>query len=378
LFLHTYGAPSEDRTNLSQSQRGKEFPRSRSDDQYCRSTTISARNQSGETQRCAISSNTTLPPPPPPTRNYREVGDSATARQLSATNHLNTNTSDNNIPNLTSRGIGQANDVNASTDTHVAKSDNPFVELMDSREIRNFKAVDPPGTNIDEAANRPTFHNPSQNQAALSTPAMSTAGHENYSSRSMLQESQPVDSFDSDNAIVDEIVELYSTSTSSISADERAFEYSSLRKSASIDSAQAVKDSRLPILPPRPLERAASPGALSRSSFDSMNYDDHHEEGLHGRQSTPLEMGAPRRNFLLPSPAVYSRQLSSPLRDSLIHAMSPMLSEDTDDGDSASYASSQNKRQNGEPGASFKGCSFLCDGLDLAKLQENLQGWCRF
>lgn len=77
---------------------------------------------------------------------------------------------------------------------------------------------------------------------------------------------------------------------------------------------------------------------------------------------------------MVASPSVYSRELPSPLRDSLIHAMSPMLSGDTD-GDDSDASSDEGQTRDGDWTA-HQACPLLCAGLDFVTIQEQLGCFC--
>ena len=119
-------------------------------------------------------------------------------------------------------------------------------------------------------------------------------------------------------------------------------------KTDSSDTNIAVKGPDMPILPPRSFDEYSEeyPGTtMKRGSFDSISFvtDPDSTDGRTALyteyvESTVFSFDRKQKDPNLP---VYRRNLPSPLRDSLIHSMSPLVSEETlDEASSRSEVSS--------------------------------------
>jgi len=119
-------------------------------------------------------------------------------------------------------------------------------------------------------------------------------------------------------------------------------------KTDSSDTNIAVKGPDMPILPPRSFDEYSEeyPGAtMKRASFDSISFvtDPDSTDGTTALYSEYIEstVFSFDRTQKDPNPPVYRRNLPSPLRDSLIHSMSSLVSEEIlDEASSRSEVSS--------------------------------------
>jgi hypothetical protein len=183
-------------------------------------------------------------------------------------------------------------------------------------------------------------------------------------------------SFDSDNAIADDIVEVFSTTSSE---EMRALGSPAMNASESLPNSTVLEQSYIPILPPwLPTNNDQFSETVENiESFEanSIGNEQDESEGVVGKTSRPR----PGSHWKDSNTSVYQKDLPSPLRDRLVHAMSPMLSGDTVDEDSLSEWSSrydQSKADGSE--AAHEQCCSIRSCFDFSTFEEYLRAVCRY
>ena len=180
-------------------------------------------------------------------------------------------------------------------------------------------------------------------------------------------------SFDSDVAIAEDIIELLSVTSS------EEIPYQDPPSLTTSDSVKKYLDnmrrSARPILPPW-LNKNDNLPVTAPEDIVSVSS----RQISHGGHSDRIRRkGRPQPGALDNNESVYSKDLPSPLRDTLIHAMSPMLSGDSHDEDTVSEWSSRYDQSKAGYSESFhQQCCSILDCFDLVALEEQLRTICSY
>ena len=179
-------------------------------------------------------------------------------------------------------------------------------------------------------------------------------------------------SFDSDNAIADDLVEVLSMASSE---EIRGGGVPKIRPRKNIPS--AVKSHRpiIPILPPFPpkIQSKFSDTVANKESFEGTSCITEPNDVLDRVQRT-----------ILPKPdeswknSVFSKDLPSPLRHRLIHAMSPLLSDDIDEDSLSDWSSRYDPSRTGVSEVTNAQCCTILSCFDFGTLEERLRALCRY
>ena len=179
-------------------------------------------------------------------------------------------------------------------------------------------------------------------------------------------------SFDSDIAIADDIIEVLSVTSSEEARSMQPLAIGSDSEKEYVDIMQRLT---IPILPPW---QSANDIASDTAPNSYISVQSQHSPYNENNEMT-RRAGRPQPGALDTTESVYSKDLPSPLRDTLIHAMSPMLSGDSHDEDTVSEWSSRYDQSRAGYSESFhqQYCSFLAC-FDISTLEEQLRYICGY
>jgi hypothetical protein len=197
-------------------------------------------------------------------------------------------------------------------------------------------------------------------------------------------------SFDSNIAITEDIIEILSVASSEYLQGHRT--HSSIGSDSETNVVNSAQRSVIPILPPWQKDNDhiadTAPSSILSPQRQQGSSDGHeekvksvqnHHKSYSGHRDKVRRVGRPQPGALDTNESVYSKDLPSPLRNTLIRAMSPMLSGDSQEEDTVSEWSSRYDQSRGGFSESFhqQCCSFLAC-FDVTTLKEQLQTICGY